>query len=162
MFLGKLRQPHGDLSIKQQHQHIIYRLNHKNNGLWLISSIVFDDELCNFVYLESRIGPELRSTSERRSAEQHLQGGSAPAYATHIFFWWGYLYTYIHMLHIITYIYIMIIKTKYIVYSGIYIIMHIQASFLPLSKLDAHLSMHLGMLEVADNEVYHLWMEGGW
>ena len=53
----------------------------------------------------------------------------------------------------------MIIKTKYIVYSGIYIIMHIQASFLPLSKLDAHLSMHLGMLEVADNEVYK-WVYG--
>jgi hypothetical protein len=51
-------------------------------------------------------------------------------------------------------------KKKYILYNGIYIIMHIQASFLPLSKLDAHLSMHLGMLEVADNEVYHLWMEG--
>ena len=37
--------------------------------------------------------------------------------------------------------------------------MHIQASFLPLSKLDAHLSMHLGMLEVADNEVY---ITSGW
>ena len=72
------------------------------------------------------------------------------------------IYIYIHMLHIITYIYNDFFQKKYILYNGIYIIMHIQASFLPLSKLDAHLSMHLGMLEVADNEVYHLWMEGGW